>query len=330
VAYYLGIDGGGTKTTCAVGDENSVIATSTAGPSNIVRVGEPVARRSLQQAIAQVCAAAGISPQQVARACIGAAGAASPEVLAAIRCIVAEVLSAELVVTGDMQIALKAAFPSAPGIIVIAGTGSIAYGQDARGNTARAGGWGFAVSDEGSAHWIGQRAVAAIFRACDLGGKKDAGRLHEKGSVAEGNDESVYPDLELFCELQRNWNVTTIHDLVRVVNSTPAPDYASLLAAIVKCAEAGDELCRAVLTRAGGELAQLAAVIIGRLFPKPSDGDVGLGTQVPLAMVGGVFRHSALVREAFYNEIRKMDSRANVLPRVVEPVEGALRMARSI
>lgn len=329
MAYYLGIDGGGTKTTCAVGNDDSLIATATAGPSNIVRAGEPTARRSLHQAIAQACAAAGISPQQVARACIGAAGAASPEVVAAVRGIVAEVLGSEVVVTGDMQIALEAAFPAAPGIIVIAGTGSIAYGRDARSRTARAGGWGFAVSDEGSAHWIGRQAVAALFRARDLAGNKDASPLREKGSIAERNDDDAQPGLELFRELQRSWNVTTIHDLVRVVNSTPAPDFASLLAAVLKCADAGDELCREVLVQAGGELAQLAAVITGRLFPKPSGGDVGLGSQVPLAMVGGVFRHSVLVREAFYNETRKLDSRANVLPRVVEPVEGALRLARS-
>jgi len=329
VAYYLGIDGGGTKTTCAVGDDNSVMATATAGPSNIVRMGEPAARQSLHQAIAQACAAAGISPQLVDRACIGAAGAGSPEVVGAIRQIVAEVLSAELTVTGDMQIALEAAFPAAPGIIVIAGTGSIAYGRDARGHTARAGGWGFAVSDEGSAHWIGRHAVAAIFRAYDLKWGNTVRPLHEKGSLAEGGGDREESKSALFCELRKSWNIVTIYDLVRVVNSTPAPDFAALLAAILKCADAGDEPCREVLIRAGGELVQLAAVIVHRLFPESYGDKVDLGAQVPLAMVGGVFRHSALVREVFYNEIRKLDSRANVLQQVVEPVEGALRLARS-
>lgn len=267
MAYYLGIDGGGTKTTCAVGDDNSIIATATAGPSNVVRMGESVARQSLHQSIAQACAAAGISPQQVARACIGAAGAASPEVVGTVRRIVAEVLSAELVVTGDMQIALEAAFPAAPGISVIAGTGSIAYGRNGRGHTARAGGWGFAVADEGSAHWIGRQAVAAIFRAFDLAGNIDAGRLYEKGSIVEGGDDRTHPDSALFYELRNIWNIITIHDLVRVVNSTPTPDFAALLAAILKCADVGDKLCRGVLTRAGVELAQLAAVIVLRLFP---------------------------------------------------------------
>ncbi|PYX43660.1 MAG: ATPase, partial [Acidobacteria bacterium] len=59
--YYLGIDGGGTKTTCAVGDESHAIAIATAGASNIVRVGEVQTRESLQQAVRQACAAAGIN-----------------------------------------------------------------------------------------------------------------------------------------------------------------------------------------------------------------------------------------------------------------------------
>jgi N-acetylglucosamine kinase-like BadF-type ATPase len=292
-------------------------------------MGESVVRQSLHRAIAQACAAAGISPEQVTRACIGAAGAASPEVVDSIRRIVAEVLSAELIVTGDMQIALEAAFPAAPGIVVIAGTGSIAYGRDAHGHTARAGGWGFAVSDEGSAHWIGRQAIAAVFRAYDLTANNHASRLHQKGSVAEGFADREQPGSALFYELRRSWNITTIHDLVRVVNSAPAPDFAMLLPNILQCANSGDQLCRGVLTRGGGELAQLAAVIVRRLFPETYGGEVDLGAQVPLAMVGGVFRHSAMVREVFYNEIGKLDSRANVLPQVVEPVEGALRVARS-
>ena len=155
MTYYLGIDGGGSKTTCAVGDESSLLATVAAGPSNITRVGEARARASLHQAVHEACAAAKIDPRQVRRACIGAAGAGREEIAGALRKIMAETLPGEIEVVGDMQIALAAAFGAGPGVIVIAGTGSIAYGRDAQGGTARAGGWGFAISDEGSAHWIG-------------------------------------------------------------------------------------------------------------------------------------------------------------------------------
>lgn len=320
MAYYLGIDGGGTKTTCAVGDDDGLLATVTAGPSNIVRVGEAEARRSLHQAIAQGCAAAGISPSQVTRACIGAAGAASDKTAAAIRRIAAEVLIAQVIVTADMEIALEAAFPLSPGIVVIAGTGSIAYGRDGQGNAARSGGWGFAISDEGSAHWIGRHAVAAIFRAWDAGSISHPQNARTLPRERNGCADSMLP---LLHAVQQNWNAHSIDDLVRVANANPAPNFAALLPAVLACDHAGDQLCQGVLSQAGGELAQLAAIVSGRLFP-PS-----WAQQVPLAMVGGVFRYSNVVRDIFYSEIKRLDSRLTALSQVVEPVEGALRKARS-
>ncbi len=167
VPYYLGIDGGGTKTTCAVGDDTQLLASATAGPSNIVRVGEAQARESLQQSVRQACAAAGITPAQVAHTCVGGSGAARPELAAIVRSILAEILSTPIEVLGDIQIALEAAFDTGPGVIVVGGTGSIAYGRNRHGNTARAGGWGFAIGDEGSAHWIGRMGVSAVLRASD-------------------------------------------------------------------------------------------------------------------------------------------------------------------
>ena len=165
--YYLGIDGGGTKTTCAVGDDVHLLATAVSGPSNIVRVGGSQARESLLQGVQQACAAAGITPRQVAGTCVGGSGAAHPELAAVVRDCLSEVLSSPIDVVGDMQIALEAAFDTGPGVIVIAGTGSIAYGRDQQGRTVRAGGWGFAIGDEGSAHWIGRSAVNSLLRASD-------------------------------------------------------------------------------------------------------------------------------------------------------------------
>ena len=168
VLYFLGIDGGGTKTTCAVGDESQLLAAATAGPSNIVRVGEGKARESLQQCVRQACVAAGIVPEEVSRTCVGGAGAARPELAEIVRRSLAEILPTPVDVVGDMQIALEAAFNTGPGVVVNAGTGSFAYGRNGQGRTARAGGWGFAIGDEGSAHWIGRAAVSAVLRAADL------------------------------------------------------------------------------------------------------------------------------------------------------------------
>ena len=303
MSYYLGIDGGGTKTTCAVGDDSNLLAIATAGPSNIVRVGESQTRQSLQQSVRQACAAAGIAPAQVSRTCVGGSGAARPEFAEIVRGFLTEILPTPIAVVGDMQIALEAAFDTGPGVIVIAGTGSIAYGRDRQGRTARAGGWGFAIGDEGSAHWIGRSAVSTVLRASDATGENSANCPHSSLSSA----------------LCKAWGVTSLSDLARAANSIPPPDFAALFPAV---GASSDELATEVLSNAGRELAQAAGVIIRRLFA------VDQGTSVPVAMTGGVFRHATLVREVFYNELRTLDPRVEVNPQVVEPVEGALRLAR--
>jgi N-acetylglucosamine kinase-like BadF-type ATPase len=309
VAYYLGIDGGGSKTTCAVGDEVSILGSAVTGPSNIIRVGEVRARESLHQAIRQACAAAKIDPRQLHRACVGVAGVASEDVANAVRKLIAEVIPAEIEVVGDMQIALQAALGAEPGVVVIAGTGSIAYGRDAQGKTARAGGWGFAISDEGSAHWIGRTAVSSLLRAADVSGDDRVARY-------------VSP---LFREVKSIWKVESVDQVARTANTNP--DFAILLPAVVTAADAGDEVARKVLIQAGGELADLAAIVVRLLFPVGILCDRGA---IPLALVGGVFRYARLARETFCDALSKLDPRLQVNPKVIEPVAGALQIARKL
>ncbi len=304
MAYFLGIDGGGSKTTCVVGDEVSLLARVTTGPSNITRVGEARARESLHEAIRQACEAAGIDPRQVQRGCLGVAGVSNEETARAVRKMVAEIMPAEIEVVGDMQIALEAAFSKGPGVIVIAGTGSIAYGRDAQGKAARAGGWGFAVSDEGSAHWIGRSAVANLLRAIDQ----------------EEQEEKVAAGTPLFLELRAVWNFHSVDELVRSTNS--GADFAALFPAVLAAAYAGDAVAKRVLAQAAVELARLAGIVMHRLF---GSGDT---SRVSLAMVGGVFRHAKPVREAFQKEICMANLKAHLNPEVVEPVHGALQRAR--
>lgn len=297
MAYYLGIDGGGTKTTCAVGDDTSLLAMVVAGPSNITRVGEARSRESLLEAVRQGCGAAGIDIRQVQRACVGVAGAGREEVAGATRNIIAEVVSSEVVVVGDMPIALEAAFGAGAGVIVAAGTGSFAYGRDPQGKTARAGGWGFAISDEGSAHWIGRRAVRGALRAAD-------------------KNTAVPMLLERLMQVRGG---CSFDEFVRAANSNP--DFAVFFPAVVSSAEAGDLTAQQVLIEAGGELADLAAIVAGKLFSN-HDG------AVPLATAGGVFRYAQLVRETFYNRIRGLPQSVALNTEIVEPVHGALQMAR--
>jgi glucosamine kinase len=296
VAIFLGIDGGGTKTSCVIGDEKSVLGTGTAGGSNVIRVGENQARESLAFAIRQACAAANVAPTQIERTCVGIAGGARPEIAGIVRRLLSEFVSGEITVVGDMVIAMESAFGSGPGVIVIAGTGSIAYGRNAKGETARAGGWGFAISDEGSGHWIGRSAVTAAMRNYDEG--DHAGLLLER--------------------IMKFWGLTTREDLVIVANKSP--DFAALLPAVIAAADAGEATARTVLTKAGMELATLAKIVIARLF--------GSAEALPVAVSGGVFHNSALVRQVFTKTAPAAHPQVSLSAGGIDPVQGALALAR--
>jgi N-acetylglucosamine kinase-like BadF-type ATPase len=259
------------------------------------------AREALSRAILEACAAAHVTPQQIKRTCIGVAGAARPQIAAVTRRLLGEIVSGEIDVAGDMVIALEAAFGGEPGVIVIAGTGSIAYGANAEARTARAGGWGFAISDEGSGHWIGRAAMAAVMRARD-------------------EDEAAAESSRLLDGILKCWSLRDIEELVVAANASPQPNFAGLFPAVLAAAEEGDSTALEVLGRAGVELAGLAGVVVRRLF---ADEDA-----VRVAMSGGVFANSARVREAFGQALRKQYSVAGVKREMVDAVHGALARAR--
>jgi glucosamine kinase len=301
MAIFLGIDGGGSKTSCVIGDEACVLGWGTAGGSNVVRVGEGRAREALSTAIGQACAAAHVAPSEISRTCIGVAGAARPQVREVLGRVLAEIVSGEMEISADMVIALEAAFAGVPGVIVIAGTGSIAYGANGEAQTARAGGWGFAISDEGSGHWIGRAAIGAVLRAHD--------------------EEEIRPqDSRLLAGILKLWGVRTVEELVLAANASPARDFAALFPAVLAASQEKDAIAQRVLRLAGGELAGLARIVVARLF---SD-----GSTVPVAMSGGIFANSGAVREAFHDALRSECPAAEVRREIAEPVYGALARAR--
>lgn len=297
VGIYLGIDGGGSKTSCAIGDETYLLGNGEAGASNVLRVGEQQAREAIADAVRQACKAAHVQPNQILRSCVGVAGGARPQTTHAIRRFVSELVSGEVEVVGDMVIAMEAASGEGPGVIVIAGTGSIAYGRNAAGQTARAGGWGFAISDEGSGHWIGVRAVAAAMRS------------HDQGQNT--------PLLE---STMKAWGVSTREQMIVAANASPQPDFAGLLPAVLAALHADDPTAHDIFAQAGAELAALAKIVLARLFDA--------GDAAPVAMSGGVFRNCSLVRQVFYNNVRLDYPKVVVNPSVVDPVKGALEIAR--
>jgi glucosamine kinase len=308
VSFFLGIDGGGSKTRCVLGDERSLLGSGSASGCNVLRVGEACAQSSLQAAIHEACVQAGISPRDITRTCVGIAGGARREIAGVVRHLLAGIIGGEIEVAGDMEIAFEDAFGAGSGVIIISGTGSIAYGRNAQGETARAGGWGHAISDEGSGHWIGVAAIRAALRERDRG--DNSGLLNDLMSAL---------------------GAETVDELVVRVNANPAPDFASLFPVVLStalaprvlsAADAGDSLAKEVLEYAGNELGKLAETVIRRVFSEAEE--------VCVATHGGVLASSAQVKESFVEHLRTRDPRIRFISREIDPANGALARARGL
>jgi glucosamine kinase len=297
VPYFLGIDGGGTKTRCLIGDESSILGAGSSTSCKVQRVGETCAQDALAAAIHEACVQAGVSPQQIARTCAGVTGAGRPEIAKTMHGLLRNVVGGEVEVIGDIEIAFEDAFGSGAGVLVIAGTGSIAYGRSPEGETVRIGGWGRSVSDEGSGYWIGLEAVKAVLRE------------HDSQS-----------DSALLSALMHVLAAKSFDDFIVRVNSEPEPDYAALFPEIQRLAETGDSLSISILERAGSELADLAQIVIRRLFAD--------AITIKIATYGGVFGASTQLRDSFLRLVRRFFSQAVFSPSALDAARGALCRAR--
>jgi glucosamine kinase len=297
VSFFLGIDGGGSKTRCILGDENSLIGSGSSSGCNLLRVGEACAQSSLQAAIHEACVQASVSPRDIARTCAGVAGGGRREIASVLQRMLSGIVGGEIEIAGDTEIAFEAAFGSGSGVIVISGTGSVSYGKNVRGETARAGGWGHAISDEGSGHWIGVTAVREAMRARDRG---------ESPGLLENLMDAL--------------GARSAEEIVVMANENPEPDFAALFPRVLSAADAGDPVAEAVLKRAGSELAELAETVIRRLFTSPKE--------VCVATHGGVLTSSARVKDSFVERLRTQWPAASFVSGEIYPAGAALERAR--
>src|SRR6185436_13728012 len=189
---FLGVDGGQSGTTAVIGDETGrILGTGEAGPCNHAAAAEGRARfeRAIRGSVGEACRQLGLdlSAIEFEAACFGLSGGPEhrEEVLASVlRC------RRPFLLTTDAAVALAGATPEGQGIIVIAGTGSISFGRNARGRTARAGGWGYVFGDEGGAFDIGRQALRAALRFEEGWGPRTVlrDRLLEATGAKDAND----------------------------------------------------------------------------------------------------------------------------------------------
>src|SRR4051812_45105915 len=231
--HVLGIDGGGTKTVCLLADERGLIVSEGRGPgANLHAAGEHGVEQVLRDVIAEAIGDRTIVPAAI---CLGIAGVDRADEARTVHDVMRRIgHRSRVLVVNDALIALVAGAGDAPGIVIIAGTGSIAYGRNAHGEAARAGGWGHMIGDEGSGYWIGREALAAVMRAADGRG----------------------PATGLTREILAHFNVEDESRLPRIVydREVPRMSVAALGPIVQRVAEQGDAVTTRILERAAEEL----------------------------------------------------------------------------
>ena len=292
--YFLGVDGGQSSTTALIGDDaGRVIGMGRGGPCNHVGAAEGRYKfiSAIGECIGEASGQAGLNSPTVRfrSACLGFSGGPADK-----EAILREILSADqMTVTHDGAIALSGATGGKPGIIVIAGTGSFAFGRNAADQTARAGGWGYVFGDEGGGFDLARQALRASLRMEEGWGPPTILRqklLHETGA-ADANDllHSFYTA-----------------DFTR-------PRIAALSKLVDEAAVAGDEVARDLLNRAADDLERLVAAVEHQLFRTDEP--------VEVAYVGGVFGSATLLG-------RFLQLVKDAHPPLYGPAAGALIEAR--
>jgi N-acetylglucosamine kinase-like BadF-type ATPase len=309
--FVLGVDGGGTKTDCVLMDESrKILARSQAGPSNPLRVGFGAAISSIREATRFALAHAGLPESATpAAVCAGLAGAGPPESAEKIHALLAaEFPESKLQVCTDLDLAL-AATGDGPVIVLLAGTGSFAVGRNTAGETARAGGYGSQIGDEGSAYDIGRRAVLTAMHENDRTGADSLlgqRMLRELGCAnwsevkarAQAASDEVFPRLFSVVAMVADW--------IETPSETPSETSARNSA-------------KGILRAAAFDLATLADNLAERLHLR--------GTRFGVAKTGGMIGRSTYLESQIDERLKNAFPQAEIGALQRSPAEAAARMA---
>ncbi len=301
MAYVLGIDGGGTKTAAIAADLwGNVLGRGASGASNYQTVGLDRAVAALKEASGNAAADAGIPTNKFKAACFGLAGVGRETDRALLLPAIEKLRIAErIILEHDAAIALAGATACEPGVVVLAGTGAMAFGMNKSGEKRRSGGWGNILADEGSAYYIGRRALSAACRAYDGRGQKTALM------------DSLIAHLEL----------DHFTDIVRKIYDEGASprEIASLAPLVSQSAKAGDKAAIAILRDSASELALTANAVISELSME--------GEEFQVAVSGSVFKTGELLLTPFAERVKSTAPRAEIIPPRFEPAMGAVFLA---
>lgn len=299
-SLLVGVDGGGTHTRVMVTDEAGVQLASSDGIGSVVKPGEversaEIIASTIEAAVKEVTS----EDPRVRLACVGVAGVGRDEERQELHeALLARGIADEVLVITDAEIALEDAFSDGPGVLLIAGTGSICFGRGPAGALARCGGWGAVIGDEGSGAWLGRRALGVAAASFD-------GREGETALVAA---------------ILSATGAATIEGLVPWAAHASAAQLAALAPAIMETAKAGDLRANAIVTLGVEELALHVRTLARQLF-------VDERATVPVALSGGLIHKGTLVRKRLEARLKSMVPGALVQGDEVLAVRGAIKRA---
>ena len=304
--YVIGIEGGGTKTTavlCAL--DGIILSEAQGGPSNFHIVGLEKTATTLLDLIQTCCHSIGCTVSQIGAIVAGLAGAGrtlDQQHITDKLLDVAHVKSVNLEkvsIESDARIALEGAFNGKPGIVLIAGTGSIVFGKDERDKVYRAGGWGRLLGDEGSGYAIGREAFRAVAKLLDGDGEKT--KL-----------------LKLFDE---KFGLGTQDAIINAVYREKY-DFATVVPVVMEAASKGDPVAKKILVRACSDLID----VINTVVMKMNKGKKGV-LKRPLAFVGSLLMNDNFYSHKIRSAIKREVPLVSIRYAESSPVVGAALMA---
>lgn len=299
----VGVDGGGSKTHVIVADEKGrEIATLTGAPS-AVRPGEAVHSAEVIAALVRdaltIAEREGIRPRSLV---VGVAGIGrEKERKALVRALGAEGLADDVHVVADAEIAMTDAFGDGPGVLLISGTGSVAFGRSPTGEFRRCGGWGPDCGDEGSGAWIGRRAL----------------------SVVTSSHDQREPDTRLVGAVLTALELEEVDDLVTWAAQATPQKLAALAVPVVTLASERDLRANSICTIAAEELVLHVRTLARQLF-------VDERASVPVALAGGMLRRGSFLRRLVEHRLKSAVPGAHLHGEEVVAARGAVKMAQRL
>ena len=298
-SLVVGIDGGGSKTRAILADERGDALTEAVGAGSAVKPG------AAEQSAAIIAGVVRDALESVERTdtprvlCVGVAGVGRESERQALwEALTSHQLAEEVVVQSDFEIALEDAFGDGAGVLLIAGTGSSAFGRGPAGNTGRCGGWGPVIGDEGGGAWIGRRALSVVAAAAD-GREPDTALTGAVLTATESDGAAA---------------------LIQWAAAATPATLASLAPVVMTVADAGDLRANAIVSMAVEELALHVRALARQLFTDER-------ASVPVALSGGLLGKGRPLRKRLEHRLKTAVPGAHVSTGDVDPARGAVRGA---